>query len=284
MRNCIPVTVVGGYLGAGKTTLINHILRNSGQRIAVLVNEFGELAIDEDLIEAQEDGLISISGGCICCSFGNNLIGALIKLKDTYPRFDQIIIETSGVALPSSVSSGFQLIGEFEQHGILIVVDAEKIIGNSENKYVGDTIDRQIADADLILLNKCDLVNIEEMMKVKKWLMVKNSKAKVFPTKNAEVPVEIALVQFEQKDCRNPNFEHADTLFETRVLKVEHVVDEYFFAETLVASSDRLVRAKGYFQTKSRKIYLLQIIGARYVLKRVDRMPKLGIICIYLKQ
>ena len=86
MIGCIPVTVVGGYLGAGKTTLINHLLRSSKQRIAILVNEFGELAIDEDLIEAQEDGLISISGGCICCSFGSNLISALMKLKDNYPR------------------------------------------------------------------------------------------------------------------------------------------------------------------------------------------------------
>ena len=283
MKNSIPVTVIGGYLGAGKTTLINHLLRNSGQRIAVLVNEFGELAIDEELIEAREDGLISISGGCICCSFGNDLIGALMKLKDTCPRFDQIIIETSGVAIPSAVASGFQLLGEFEHHGILIVVDAEKIIGNSENKYVGDTIDRQIADADLILLNKLDLVDIEELMKVKKWLMVKNTKAKVFPTKNAGVPIEIALVQFEKKNCRSPKFEHADTLFETRVLEAEHVVDAHLFAEALAASSDRLVRAKGYFKAKSGTIYLLQIVGARYVLKRVERMAKLGIICIYLK-
>ena len=78
----IPVTVIGGYLGAGKTTLVNHLLRHAdGRRLAVLVNEFGSIAIDEDLIEAEEDGLISIAGGCICCSFGNDLIGAINDLR-----------------------------------------------------------------------------------------------------------------------------------------------------------------------------------------------------------
>ena len=74
----LPVSVIGGYLGAGKTTLVNHLLRHAnGRRLAVLVNEFGDLPIDADLIEAEEDGLISISGGCVCCSFGNDLIAAL---------------------------------------------------------------------------------------------------------------------------------------------------------------------------------------------------------------
>ena len=79
----LPVTVIGGYLGAGKTTLINHLLRNAnGLRLAVLVNEFGELSIDADLIEAEEDGLMSISGGCVCCAYGNDMIGVLEDIRD----------------------------------------------------------------------------------------------------------------------------------------------------------------------------------------------------------
>ena len=83
----LPVTVIGGYLGAGKTTLVNHLLRNAdGLRIAVLVNEFGTLPIDADLIEAQDDNVIAIAGGCVCCSYGNDLVMAMIELARMEPR------------------------------------------------------------------------------------------------------------------------------------------------------------------------------------------------------
>jgi len=90
----LPVTVIGGYLGAGKTTLINHLLRTAnGMRLAVLVNEFGALSIDEDLIEAEQDDIISIAGGCICCSFGDDLSAALMDICAFKPPPDHILIE-----------------------------------------------------------------------------------------------------------------------------------------------------------------------------------------------
>ena len=110
----VPVTVVGGYLGAGKTTLVNHLLRNAGgRRLAILVNDFGSLPIDADLIEAEEDDLISIAGGCVCCSFGSDLMGALMKLAARTPAPDHLLIETSGVALPGSVARSVALLAAF---------------------------------------------------------------------------------------------------------------------------------------------------------------------------
>ena len=107
----IPVTIVGGYLGAGKTTLINNMLRNaSGQRLAILVNEFGELPIDEDLIEAQSDEMISLAGGCICCSFGDNLVEALVSLskwafrkEKHHARISRLesVVNTAEIPIPS---------------------------------------------------------------------------------------------------------------------------------------------------------------------------------------
>ena len=103
----ISATIIAGYLGAGKTTLVNHLLRNNdGRRFAVLVNEFGELAIDADLIESDEGDLLSLSGGCICCSYGSDLMDALIKLSDRAADLDGLLIEASGVALPGGIGAG----------------------------------------------------------------------------------------------------------------------------------------------------------------------------------
>jgi len=107
----LPVTVIGGYLGAGKTTLINHLLRTAnGMRLAVLVNEFGALSIDEDLIEAEQDDIISIAGGCICCSFGDDLSAALMDICAFKPPPDHILIEASGVAVPAAIDTSLTVL------------------------------------------------------------------------------------------------------------------------------------------------------------------------------
>jgi len=128
VTNSLPVTVIGGYLGAGKTTMVNHLLRHAnGRRLAVLVNEFGDLPIDADLIESEDDGLISIAGGCVCCSFGNDLIAALQDLAQMEPRPDHVLIESSGVAIPGAIVSSVHLIEGFASDGTVVVVDAETV-------------------------------------------------------------------------------------------------------------------------------------------------------------
>ena len=99
-NNKIPVTILGGYLGTGKTTLINNILRTSKKNIAVLVNDFGEINIDESLIDWQKENILSIAGGCICCSYGNELIETLEKMQTIDPIPNHIVLEASGVAIP----------------------------------------------------------------------------------------------------------------------------------------------------------------------------------------
>ena len=114
MTRRLPVTVIGGYLGAGKTSLVNHLLRNAdGVRLAVLVNEFGALPIDEDLIIAQDDDVISIAGGCVCCSYGSDMTAALLDMQALDPAPDHVLLEASGVALPGSIVGAISLLDGF---------------------------------------------------------------------------------------------------------------------------------------------------------------------------
>ena len=110
----LPVTLIGGYLGAGKTTLVNHLLRTAdGLRLAVLVNEFGALPIDAELIEARGEKVISIAGGCVCCSYGSDLMAALMDLEEIAGDIDHVLIETSGVALPGQVARSVGLLAGY---------------------------------------------------------------------------------------------------------------------------------------------------------------------------
>ena len=197
MTGHLPVTIIGGYLGSGKTTLVNHLLRNAnGLRLAVLVNEFGELSIDEDLIEAEGDDIISIAGGCICCSFGNDLTAALIELVKLNPCPDHILIEASGVAIPGSIVSSISLLDEFSCDGIVVLADAETIRNGVQDKYMGDTIARQLSDADIIVLNKSDLVETDVFKSTKHWLSVQYDQASVVETVHGKVPPEVILASF----------------------------------------------------------------------------------------
>ena len=125
--------------------MVNHLLRHAnGLHLAVLVNDFGELAIDADLIEAEGEDIISIAGGCVCCSFGNDLTGAIIKMSELKPRPDHLLIESSGVAIPSAIVGSISLMGGVRTDGIVILVDAETVKVSGQDKYMGDTVLRQI--------------------------------------------------------------------------------------------------------------------------------------------
>lgn len=154
----ILVTVIGGYLGAGKTTLVNHILRSADEQVAVLVNDFGEINIDEALIESSDGDTISLANGCICCSVVDGFAVALARIRALEPRPERLVIEASGVADPSKVTP-FAYGPGFALDGTLVVVDAERIEAQIRNDYIGDVIIQQVQSADLLVVNKTDLVS-----------------------------------------------------------------------------------------------------------------------------
>ena len=284
MPDALPVTIIGGYLGAGKTTLVNHLLRTAnGRKLAILVNEFGALPIDEDLIEAQGDDLISIAGGCICCSFGSDLSAALMDMAELPVRPDQVVIECSGVAIPSAIAAAVSLLDGFTPDGTVVMVDAETIQDAARDEYIGDTITRQLADADLVVVNKTDLVDDNALPALETWLTEQAPRAKTLKATQGKAPLEMVL-GLDAARSESAQQGHADGLFASIALPCTTPLNGDALAKSLTAPALHITRAKGFFTqdgTSERKA--LHIVGKRWEITDAPQNAPLGIVCIGLK-
>ena len=197
MSEKIPVTVITGYLGAGKTTLLNRILTEPhGKRYAVIVNEFGEIGIDNDLVIGADEEVFEMNNGCICCTVRGDLIRILEGLMKRKGKFDSIIVETTGLADPAPVAQTFfmdQDVGNIARlDAVVTVADAKWLL---ERLKDAPEAKNQIAFADVILLNKIDLVSDTELMEVEKRIRAINPYAKVHRTQKCAIPLNSVLDQ-----------------------------------------------------------------------------------------
>ena len=191
----IPVTVLTGYLGAGKTTLLNRILsENHGKKYAVIVNEFGEIGIDNDLIIGADEEVFEMNNGCICCTVRGDLVRILDGLMRRKGKFDAIIVETTGLADPAPVAQTFFI---DENVGRRTKLDAVVTVADAKwlNERLKDAPEakNQIAFADVILINKTDLVSPEELSEVEARIRGINPYAKVHKAEHAKVPLNAVL-------------------------------------------------------------------------------------------
>jgi G3E family GTPase len=276
----IPVTVLSGYLGAGKTTLVNHLLRNAqGQKLAILVNEFGALPIDEDLIEATEDEVISIAGGCVCCSFGNDLTAALSQLVKVNPLLDHILIEASGVAMPEAIMNSVGLLSDVLPDGIVILADAETIQKSARDKYMSDTILAQLKSADLLILNKVDLVTEDQAQSTSTWLGLQNETAQIIPVIDSKVPPEIVLGHFSSRTYVK-GVHHDVAGLSTLTLMPKHQINVDELAQSLATDYPSVVRAKGFATNEKCQKILIQVVGSRFRTSIASKDLADGIVCL----
>jgi G3E family GTPase len=262
----IPVTVITGYLGSGKTTLLNHILTGQqGRKVAVIVNEFGEVGIDGQLIEQDgEEQLIEFNNGCLCCTVRGDLIDTIAKLRQRAGDLDAILIETTGLADPAPVASTF-FVSEDVRAGtrldaFVTVVDAVNLEKNLEQSVEAQ---EQVAFADIVIVNKTDLASEEQLQRIERRVRVLNPLARLHRSAHSVVDLaQIIGVNAFQLDAKlqvDPAFldEHAhehDPAITSIVLREERPVDMNRFVSwispLLQAEGDRYLRTKGVFNAR----------------------------------
>ncbi len=315
-RQAAPITILTGFLGAGKTTLLNRILTgNHGLRVGVLVNDFGSINIDAELVVGVDGDTISLANGCVCCQIRDDLVEAVVGLLGRPEAIDYIVLEASGVADPAGIFVTFNdpnLRDRIRLDSVTCVVDADQMFAHPEYPPLMELKLRQIGFADMVLLNKVSLAGPEQVSKVKAWLDDHFNRLRIVETDHCRAPYEILLGvgrfdparadanrralehACEDPHCRDPDHDHGhhghvldhSQVFSTSSYETDQPISLEALREKMRKLPGSVYRAKGfvYLADAPEKRAILQVVGRRVDISLEedwgDRAPRTRVVAI----
>lgn len=269
MTGRCPLTVVGGFLGAGKTTFINRVLARARGRYAVLVNDFGAVNVDAGLIAGHDGQTLRLTNGCVCCSLGDSFLDTLMRVLDEEQAFDHIVIEASGVGDPEAIAEIASVEPSLALRAVVVLADAERVASLLVDERVGDTVARQVRAADILLLNKVDLVGPAEIAAAQAALARVRGGLRVVETVGAELPEDLLELGGAARPARRFRADEIwhETVFQRLSYRRRGSFDPDRLAAALAALPTTLLRLKGSCSLMDReRPYVLQMVGSRWSL------------------